>query len=184
MVVYCVRCVLCGQWPLRREDRSFSGVPPGVCVCLIVCDLGSLVIRRLWTQLFCCVIENKIIYILLSNQTLYYPTNAQYIICRYNQNYKIFKSAPNMFRITEDPSSGSLKITRMILSCPLTWTTSVLWQHILTRCACVWFTVQEGTNYTHAQRVTICCHNTDLVHIKRHDRISLVIFIQARLKAP
>ena len=32
-----------------------------------------------------------------------------------------------MFLITEDPSSGSLysawiKITRMILSCPLTWT--------------------------------------------------------------
>jgi len=42
-----------------------------------------------------------------------------------------------MFRITEDPSSGSLvqylaKITRMVLSCPLTWTWSVLWQHILT----------------------------------------------------
>jgi hypothetical protein len=34
-----------------------------------------------------------------------------------------------MFRITEDPSSGSLvhylaKITRMILPCPLTWTWS------------------------------------------------------------
>jgi len=32
-----------------------------------------------------------------------------------------------MLRITEDPSSGSLvlylaKITKMILSCPLTWT--------------------------------------------------------------
>jgi len=39
-----------------------------------------------------------------------------------------------MFRITEDPSSGSLvqylaKITKMFLSCPLTWTWSVLWQH-------------------------------------------------------
>jgi len=44
----------------------------------------------------------------LSFTILYYPTNAQYIICRYNENYKIFKSAPNMFRITEDPSSGSL----------------------------------------------------------------------------
>jgi len=36
-----------------------------------------------------------------------------------------------MFRITEEPSSGSLiqclaKITRMSLSCPLTWTTSML----------------------------------------------------------
>jgi len=47
-----------------------------------------------------------------------------------------------MFRITKDPSSGSLvqclaKITKMILSCPLTWTRSVLWQHIVTRCVCV-----------------------------------------------
>jgi len=47
-----------------------------------------------------------------------------------------------MFRITEDPSSGILvqclaKITRMILSCPFSWTRSVLRQHILTRCACV-----------------------------------------------
>jgi len=47
-----------------------------------------------------------------------------------------------MFRIAEDPSSGSLvqclaKITRIILSCPLTWRRSVLRQHILTRCACV-----------------------------------------------
>ena len=62
-----------------------------------------------------------------------------------------------MFRVTEDPSSGSLvqclaknykndqrvrhpccvyntplQFTRIILSCPLTWTISVLWQHILT----------------------------------------------------
>ena len=51
-----------------------------------------------------------------------------------------------MFRITEDPSSA-IKITRMVLSCPLTWTRSVLWQHILTRCACVWFTVYEGIFY-------------------------------------
>ena len=63
-----------------------------------------------------------------------------------------------MFLITRDPSSGSLvqclaKITRMVLSCPLTWTRSVLWQHILTRCACVYFTVPSYTvNYTHAQR--------------------------------
>ena len=42
-----------------------------------------------------------------------------------------------MFRITEDPLSGSLvqylaKVTSMVLSCPLTW--SMLWQHIVTRC--------------------------------------------------
>jgi len=42
-----------------------------------------------------------------------------------------------MFRITEDTSSGNLiqclaKITIMVLSCPLTWTWSVSWRHILT----------------------------------------------------
>ena len=79
-----------------------------------------------------------------------------------------------MFRITEDPSSGSLvqclaKITLMVLSRPLTWTRSVLWQHILTRCACVYFTVYEVT---------------DLVHVNGHDRIILVIFNQALYKAP
>ena len=30
-----------------------------------------------------------------------------------------------------------LKITRMILSCLLTWTRSVLWHNIVTGCACV-----------------------------------------------
>ena len=55
-----------------------------------------------------------------------------------------------MFRITKDPSSGSsiqclAKTKLMILSCPLIWTWSVLWQHILTRCACVYFTVYEGS---------------------------------------
>ena len=44
-----------------------------------------------------------------------------------------------MFRITEDPSSGSLvqylpKIKRTVLPCLLTLTWSVLWQHIVTRC--------------------------------------------------
>ena len=41
-----------------------------------------------------------------------------------------------MFRIAEDPSSGSLvqclaEITKMVLSCPFIWTWSVLWQHDL-----------------------------------------------------
>ena len=35
-----------------------------------------------------------------------------------------------------------------------------------------------------AQRVRICCHNTDLVHVNGHDRIILVIFSQALYKAP
>ena len=33
--------------------------------------------------------------------------------------------------------SAWLKITRMIVSCLLTWTMAVLWQHIVTGCACV-----------------------------------------------
>ena len=37
MLVSCVCCVLCKQWGLRRADRSFRGVLPGVCVCVRVC---------------------------------------------------------------------------------------------------------------------------------------------------
>jgi hypothetical protein len=39
-------------------------------------------------------------------------------------------------------------------------------------------------NYTHAQRVRICYHKTDLAHVNGHDRIILVIFTQALYKAP
>jgi len=69
-----------------------------------------------------------------------------------------------MFRITEDPSSGRLvqclaKITRM---CLLTWTRSLLWQHIVTRCVRAWFTV----------------------YVNGHHRTIPVIFSQALYKAP
>jgi len=80
-----------------------------------------------------------------------------------------------MFRITEDPSSGSLvqclaKITRIILSWPLTWTWSVR--------------VYSSLNYTRAQRVKICCHNTDHVHVNRHDRTILIILTKHCMKLP
>ena len=39
-------------------------------------------------------------------------------------------------------------------------------------------------NHTPAQRIRICCHNTDLVHVNEHDRIILVIFSQWLYKAP
>ena len=47
-----------------------------------------------------------------------------------------------MFWITRDPSSGSsmqclAKITVMVLSRPLIWKQSVLWQHICPWCMCV-----------------------------------------------
>ena len=54
-----------------------------------------------------------------------------------------------MFRITEDPSSGSL-----------------------VQCL--------DKNY---KNYSMCCHNSDLVHVNGHDRIILVIFIQALYKA-
>jgi len=39
-------------------------------------------------------------------------------------------------------------------------------------------------NYTHVQRVRICCHNTDHVLVNGHDWNILVIFSQALYKAP
>ena len=54
-----------------------------------------------------------------------------------------------MSQFTEDPSSGGL-VQRLAKNykndsiVSVTWTRSVLWQHIVTRCACVQFTVYEG----------------------------------------
>ena len=39
-------------------------------------------------------------------------------------------------------------------------------------------------NYTHVQRVRICCHSTNHVHINGHDRTILVIFSQVLYKTP
>jgi hypothetical protein len=55
---------------------------------------------------------------------------------------KIFKIAATCFGSQGIHHQGALysawlKIKRKILSCPLTWTRSVLWLHILNRCACV-----------------------------------------------
>jgi len=66
-----------------------------------------------------------------------------------------------MFRITEDPSSGNLV-------------------------ECLTKNFKNGSivpSYTRTT-VTICCHNTDLVHINGHDRIILVICSQALYKPP
>jgi hypothetical protein len=65
-----------------------------------------------------------------------------------------------MFRVTEDPTLpyGMLAFRKAVPS----------------------YTV----NYTHAQRVRISFHNTDLVHVNGHDRLILVIFIQALYRAP
>jgi len=50
--------------------------------------------------------------------------------------------------------SAWLKITRMILSCPLTWTRSVLWQHLLTRCVCVCVVHWLWRQFLHIQWTT------------------------------
>jgi len=71
-----------------------------------------------------------------------------------------------MFRITEDPSSGSL-----VQYLAKNYKNDSVVSVDMDKVSC-------------AQRVRICCHNTDLVHVNRHDRIILVIFSQALYKAP
>jgi len=94
-----------------------------------------------------------------------------------------------MFRITEDPSSGSLiqclaKITSMVISCLLTWTWSVLWQHILTRGSLYRKAFLYSELRTHALWVRICCHKTDHVHVNGHDRTILVILAKHCTRLP
>ena len=119
-----------------------------------------------------------------------------------------------MFRITEDPSSGSFvqylaKITRMVLLCPLTWTSSVFMAAYckpmclcvcvcVCECVCVcvcvcssvsrksFQTLNSTQTQTHTQThwFTICCHNTDHVHVNGHDRTILVILAKHCKKPP
>jgi len=98
-----------------------------------------------------------------------------------------------MFWITEDPSSGSLvqfldKNYRndSIVSVDMD-KVGVIAAYSDPFCVCVVRCIlvpSYTVNYTHAQWVRICCHNTDLVHVNGHDRIILVIFSQALYKAP
>ena len=37
MIDFCVCCVLCSERPMLRDDHSFRGVLPAVCMCLGVC---------------------------------------------------------------------------------------------------------------------------------------------------
>jgi len=39
-------------------------------------------------------------------------------------------------------------------------------------------------NYTQAQRVRICCHNTDHVHVNGHDRTIFVILAKYCTRLP
>ena len=103
-----------------------------------------------------------------------------------------------MFRITEDPSSGSLVQclaknykNGSIVSVDMD-KVGVMAAYSDPLCVCVVHCLHihrtthihsYTVNYTHAQRVRICCRNTDVVHVKGHDRIIFVIFSQALYKA-
>jgi len=93
-----------------------------------------------------------------------------------------------MFRITEDPSSGSL-----VQCWPKNYKNVSIVSVDMDKvgvmaayadCVCISLYRKALMYYTHVQRVTICCHNTDLVHVNRHDRNILVIFRPALYKAP
>ena len=104
-----------------------------------------------------------------------------------------------MFRITEDPSSGSLVQclaknykNDSIVSVDMD-SVGVMAAYSYRVCVCVCVCVRVCSslyrkaytvNYTHAQRVRIYCHNTDLAHVNGHDRIILVMFSQALYKTP
>ena len=72
-----------------------------------------------------------------THQILYCPNNSlSYINCRVIKNTLKYKSCSNMFRFTQEPSSGSqsqclAKITGMVPLCLSMWTLSVLWRHML-----------------------------------------------------
>ena len=66
-----------------------------------------------------------------------------------------------MFRFSQEPSSGSYnqslaKITSFVQLCVSVQTLLLLWRHILTWCACVWFLCKEQllctVHHTHAHQ--------------------------------
>jgi len=91
-----------------------------------------------------------------------------------------------MFWITENPSSGGLVQclaknykNDSIVSVDMD-KVGVMAAYCDRLCVCVVHCIwRHSVNYTHAQPVRTCCHNTDLVHVNGHDRIILVIFTQA-----
>jgi len=95
-----------------------------------------------------------------------------------------------MFRITEDPSSSGRLVKCLaknykndsIVSVDMD-KVGIMAEYCDPLCVCVVHCIYT-VNYTHALQVRICCHNTDLVHVNRHNRIILVVFSQAPYKAP
>ena len=96
-----------------------------------------------------------------------------------------------MVRITEDPSSGSLVQclaknykNGSIVSVDMVKTgVKAAYSDLL--CVCVVHCIaRHYSALLYSERVRICCHNTDLVHVIGHDRIIVVIFSQPVYKAP
>ena len=72
-----------------------------------------------------------------------------------------------MFRITEDPSSGSL------LQClAKNYKNDSIVSVDMDKAV-----PSYRVNYIYAQRARICCHNTGLVRVNGHDRIILVLVL-------
>jgi len=84
-----------------------------------------------------------------------------------------------MFRITENPSSGCLVQclaknykNYSIVSVDMD-VVGVMAAYCDPLCMCIVHCIGRPSytvNYTHAQHVRSCCHNTDLVHVNGHDR--------------
>jgi len=98
-----------------------------------------------------------------------------------------------MFRIREDPSSGSLvqclaKNYKKDFIVPVDMgKVGIMAAYCDRLCVCVVHCIWSAFTYSElytSTTVRICCHNTDLVHVNRHDRTILVIFSQALYKAP
>jgi len=93
-----------------------------------------------------------------------------------------------MFRITEDPSSGSLvqclaknykkgsivSVNRGKVGVMAAYCSPMCVSSSLSRKAFLDSELHTHTHtHTHIHRVTICCHKTDHVHVNGHDRIIL-----------
>ena len=78
-----------------------------------------------------------------------------------------------MLRITGNPSSGNLafRITKDSSSGSLAQRLAKNYKN-------------DSFVSVDMDKVGICSHNTNLVHVNRHERIILVIFSQALCKAP
>ena len=76
-----------------------------------------------------------------------------------------------MFRITENPSSGSL-VQRLPKNYKSDSIVSVDMEKVGVMVAFRKAMPSYTVNYTHAQRVRICCYNTDLAHVNGHESYS------------